>query len=283
MARYKRFGISLICLILCLLTLLLAAIPAQAEDSSAAEVSVQYVAVYKSASYQSLQIGLLECGTVLNVLDASGKFYKIDCYDMIGYIPEEFVSFRNSQYVVRSNLSENATISRLSRPLTDTVTFRCRLYSIAVAQKGVPYVSGGTTPRGFDCSGFTQYVYRQCGIEIPRSCDTQVSEGIIIPKEALACGDLVFFQGTNGYAPLASHVGIYLGDGLLIHAGSKGITIVELDSYYFTKHYQCARRIVPSQQANLSWFADVMAAYTEPPKTIRNMNLPESLPRCILP
>ena len=76
---------------------------------------------------------------------------------------------------------------------------------------GVPYVSGGSTPSGFDCSGFTQYVYRLHGINIPRTSGDQASVGAHIPKSQLQAGDIVAFSG---------HVGIYVGNGNIIHASS---------------------------------------------------------------
>lgn len=108
---------------------------------------------------------------------------------------------------------------------------------------GVPYVWGGSTPAGFDCSGFTQYVLKQNGINIPRTAAEQYKSGISVMKSNLKVGDLVFF---TTYKPGASHVGFYLGEGKFIHAssGSKQVTISSLDEKYFTERYIGARRYI---------------------------------------
>lgn len=79
---------------------------------------------------------------------------------------------------------------------------------------GVPYLWGGSSPSGFDCSGLTSYVYRACGISINRTADAQMRQGTYVPKEQLQAGDLVFF----GYGGVASHVGIYVGNNSYLHA-----------------------------------------------------------------
>jgi len=92
---------------------------------------------------------------------------------------------------------------------------------------GVPYVWGGTTPAGFDCSGLTQYVYREIGISIPRTSRSQFQAGSHIPADRLdllAPGDLVFF-GYGGDSGRVHHVGIYVGSGDYLHAPSTGRTV----------------------------------------------------------
>ncbi|MBR4641964.1 MAG: C40 family peptidase [Selenomonadaceae bacterium] len=107
---------------------------------------------------------------------------------------------------------------------------------------GVPYVFGGTSPYGFDCSGYVQYVFAKAGISIPRTADVQYEFGTPIPTTDLVSGDLVFF---STYTYGASHVGIYLGDNNFIHASSsRGVTIDSLGSSYWSSHYIGARRIL---------------------------------------
>lgn len=202
------------------------------------------VAVHYRANSNSAVIGYLEDGTELTVLDTVGEYYKIDCYDMIGYIDMALVRSSEEKYFVqhRGDSADSGVFT--ARNLADTILLKSGMYNTAVAQRGVRYVLGGTGRGGFDCSGFTQFVYRQHGITIPRTCEMQLAQSIIIPKESLQCGDLVLFHRTNSPTALVTHVGLYLGEGKLIHAGSGGITIVDLDSRYFAEHYLCSRRIV---------------------------------------
>lgn len=112
---------------------------------------------------------------------------------------------------------------------------------------GVRYKTGGSTPKGFDCSGFTSYVFEKlAGIDLNRRSIDQAKEGIKIEKDKLREGDLVFFK-TNGKS--ISHVGIYVGDGKFAHASStKGITITSLDDKYYAKRYVTARRVLSDDQ-----------------------------------
>lgn len=106
---------------------------------------------------------------------------------------------------------------------------------------GVPYRWGGTTPAGFDCSGFVQYVFSHFGVELPRTSEEQYGCGTPVSLANLAVGDLVFFDA-NGPGP--THVGIYLGGGRFIDAGSDGVGIDSLSNTYWQEHYIGARRIV---------------------------------------
>ena len=117
-----------------------------------------------------------------------------------------------------------------------------RVVSSSMDYIGVPYVFGGTSPYGFDCSGYVQYVFANAGISLPRTADVQYDYGTPISTTDLVAGDLVFF---STYTYGASHVGIYLGDNNFIHASSsRGVTIDSLGGSYWSSRYIGARRIL---------------------------------------
>ncbi len=112
--------------------------------------------------------------------------------------------------------------------------------SLALQFVGVPYVWGGESPKGFDCSGFTRYVYRQFGMNLPHSAEGQFSTryGAIISSAGdLRPGDLVFF--VNTYKRGISHVGIYAGDGMVLQALSpgRGLAAVSMNTAYWSSRY----------------------------------------------
>lgn len=265
MLNLKRFGKVLVCLLCCVACLsfvnpvsALSSINVTGTNTTVPEMPslsldapvgnghlVSYV--HYSASYGSTVIGCLKDGTKVTVLGTKGSFYKIDCYDMNGYIAMSQVTVDESgAYYVNAN-EESFESTRLdSYSVQQAMQLSSQIVKLSQKYIGVPYRLGGTTPRAFDCSGFTQYVYREAGIAINRTVANQLCNGVIIAKEDLQPGDLVIFSNTGGRG-FASHVGIYLGNGQLIHASeTKGITIVDLDSTYFAKHYQCARRVILS-------------------------------------
>ena len=117
-----------------------------------------------------------------------------------------------------------------------------KILKTAAQYKGVPYVFGGTTPRGFDCSGYVQYVFAKHGIRLTRTADTQAREGKFVSRKNLKPGDLVFF---TTYEPGASHVGIYAGNNLFWNAtSSRGIMLSNLTDSYWGPRYYTARRIL---------------------------------------
>ena len=120
--------------------------------------------------------------------------------------------------------------------------FSRRIVQTAMDYIGVPYVFGGTSPGGFDCSGYVRYVFANAGIYLPRMADEQYEVGRPISTRELRAGDLVFF---STYEPGPSHVGIYLSDGNFIHASSSlGVSIASIYGYYWSDCYIGARRVM---------------------------------------
>lgn len=116
-----------------------------------------------------------------------------------------------------------------------------KLLNYAFGFMGVPYVWGGEDPSGMDCSGFTQRVFCDQGMPIPRTADIQFGVGQSVPRGQEQAGDLIFFET---YCPGPSHVGIYLGRQQFLHASSGAgyITIGTLQDEYFASRYLGAKR-----------------------------------------
>ncbi|SMC44430.1 C40 family peptidase [Sporomusa malonica] len=119
-----------------------------------------------------------------------------------------------------------------------------QILAVARNMLGQPVVWGGASPaQGFDCSGLVQYVYRQAGINLPRTADLQFLVGRTVSPAALQLGDLVYF---TTYEPGASHVGIYIGGNKFIHTSfSQGIVAIsDMNDAYFVKRYYGAKRVL---------------------------------------
>lgn len=202
--------------------------------------------VHYSAYYSGAVIGCLEDGIQIKVLGSKNGFYKIDCYEMKGYIAKSQVEQReDGNYYVKckADSSESQKLPTVSSQ--ELLTLRANLEKEARKMLGVPYLWGGTSRRGIDCSGFTQYSYRKIGFELNRTAVSQLANGIVVAKADMQPGDLVFFKNTTDNGRIATHVGIYLGDGKMIHSGaSKGVVVVSLDQDYWQQHFLCARRVL---------------------------------------
>jgi probable lipoprotein NlpC len=136
---------------------------------------------------------------------------------------------------------------------------------------GVPYKTAGKTKKGFDCSGFTGYVFDQLGVDLPANSASQYKVGTPVEKKDLQPGDLVFFN-TNGRS--ISHVGIYIGNGTFAHSASgSGVVNTKLnDPYYWSKRYVGAKRVnVPVLEAK----AAEVPATPEKEKAVQAASVPQ--------
>jgi cell wall-associated NlpC family hydrolase len=128
--------------------------------------------------------------------------------------------------------------------LARTSKLATQLTRSALRFLGVPYVFGGTSSNGFDCSGYVQHVFALLGINLPRTADAQYDEGHRIVG-GMKPGDLVFFQT---YAAGASHVGIYIGNGKFVHASSShGVMVSSLSDSYWHARFIGAKRFISTK------------------------------------
>ena len=127
---------------------------------------------------------------------------------------------------------------------------------------GVPYRMGGTTPAGFDCSGYTSFVFRNAGVDLPRTAGSQYNVGTKVSKADLKPGDLVFFHKTYNKAGI-THVGIYTGNNEFISAtSSKGIKVDSLNSTYWGPKYYGATRVLEDKPEKLYDVSTSSPSYT---------------------
>ena len=187
-------------------------------------------------------IARLSKGTQVTVTSENNGWSKVKVNDKEGYVLSTLLSDRKPEVTTSRNIeqprSEEAQeeTSEPAGTATAASGMGQEVCNYARQYLGCSYVYGGTTPNGFDCSGFTQYVYKHFGVTLNRTAEAQASNGTAVSKSNLRAGDLLIFT---------HHAGIYLGDGTFIHAGNKntGVIITSLSDSYYTRNYITARRI----------------------------------------
>lgn len=186
-------------------------------------------------STSSESLGKLKKHTVVTIISEENDWYKVTYNGKEGYISKSLVTIGE---VPEETSSRSGDTSR-----TQTISNNSDIVSIATQYLGNKYVSGGSSPEsGFDCSGFTQYVYNQCGISLSRASSTQANNGTPVDKSELQPGDLLLFHYYGGSS--IGHVGIYTGNGQFIHAANaqRGVVYDTINSGYYAENYAGARR-----------------------------------------
>lgn len=199
-------------------------------------------------NYKSL--GSAAINDTAYIIGINNQWFKVIYGDVVGYIRSDYLALTEIPYENRDSnkaplffrggkstgVTPSAYALNNGKPTASAI--------IATAKKyiGVPYVWGGSTPGGFDCSGFVQYVFNAHGISLPRVSKQQYGVGTWVSKSNLKAGDLVFFD-TEGNG--VSHLGIYIGNNQFIHAStSKGVIITSLSNTYWAPRYYGAKRIL---------------------------------------
>lgn len=166
-------------------------------------------------------VGSLSTGSVVELQETLDGWYQID----EGYISSDYVA-----QVDASVAASSGTGSQIAQ--------------YALQYVGSPYVYGGSSPSGFDCSGFTTYVMKHFGYSVNRTASGQMDNGTAVDRSQLQPGDLVFFNSGNS-SKRATHVGIYTGNGQFVHASTSttGVIVSDLNSSYYSRTYVGARRL----------------------------------------
>ena len=173
-------------------------------------------------------LATLTTGDKANIIGFNCGWYKVTCGSQTGYIRSDLLELTEKPAANSGGASGAVSVGQ-------------QLVELAKQYIGTPYVWGGTTTSGFDCSGYTRYVYAQLGYSIKRTAAQQLTNGT--PVTDLQLGDLVFFNNTYSSSLAATHVGIYIGDNQFIHAAAGGVKITDLSDSFYASRYVGARRI----------------------------------------
>lgn len=229
-----------------------ALLPMQMEHLKSAGGGGVVSLVHAAADSGAMVVGRVEDGTEVTVLEQVGRFYRIDCFDVTGYIACRQITIdEDGKCYVNCDPDSSETAYMPVYTAEEALRLRTELCRYALCFLGVRYADGGTTPRGFDCCGFTYFVFQKQGYDMKRALLPQLKESVIIPKEELLPGDLVFFRGTTNLGQYTSHVGMYIGNNKIVHASSTaGIAVADLDHPYYQEHYLCSRRVILTDTAS---------------------------------
>ncbi len=225
---------------------------AQAEEKTSEETSTKTLYINtetanlrKTASTASEVVTTLSLNSAVNVISEENGWSKVKVGDKEGYISSSLLSDKR-QETSRSMTKfreKTAEESNKTENTSNVASSGNGSSVVATANQyiGSRYIYGGTDPSGFDCSGFTSYVYKRYGVSLSRTAAGQYSNGVAVSKGELQPGDLVMF-GKSGI----NHVGIYIGGGKMIHAAnpSRGVTTDTINSGYYGTNYVGARRIL---------------------------------------
>ena len=216
-------------------------------------ISASSVNVRASASTSANVVTTLTRNTEVTIEGEENGWTRITTSTGVsGYVSSEYISDEQVQATNRSDSERTQKIVELPNTATDVteteevntaVNKGEEVVDYAKTLLGKDYVYGGVGPNSFDCSGFTQYVYKKFGINLSHSASAQANIGTTVSKSDLQLGDMVFFsQGGSSIG----HVGIFVGNNSFIHAANpqKGVVITSLADGYYTSNYKTAKRVL---------------------------------------
>lgn len=222
--KLKKLSISLI------LSLLIFTMFINVSATEIAYVDCSALNVRTSPNTNCAIIDTLPNGTTFEIIYADNGWYNIRLSDgTTGFVSANYVKLQN---VALENSESAADV--IGQNVANSVKMHI----------GKRYVYGSNGPNSFDCSGLTSYVYRQFGISLPRTSNSQGSVGTYVQKSDLKPGDLVLFSNRGDRR--INHVGIYVGDSKFVHAStsSRGVVMDDLNESYYVRNYVTARRVL---------------------------------------
>ncbi|MFZ5986279.1 MAG: SH3 domain-containing protein [Bacillota bacterium] len=211
-------------------------------------VNASTLNVREGAGTEYKIVDKLDRGEKVSILAKENGWYKIKMSNgTIGWVSSTYIS-TDVTVAARGEDEIDETLV-VPEDLKDNSVSDTRRQVVAYAKKflGVRYVYGGSSPSGFDCSGYVKYVFDHFGVKLERVAASQAKQGKWVSKANLVPGDLVFFD-TNGGHNHINHVGIYIGDGKFIHASSgrsnKRVVISDITSGFYATNYMTARKVL---------------------------------------
>ena len=179
----------------------------------------------------------IAAGEKVQILGLEEGWFHVQYGDASGYVRSDLIGLTDKY-------GKDYGCAVKPEAVTQAASFRLgnEIATYAMSFVGYPYVYGGSSPSGFDCSGFMQYLFRQYGISINRTATAQLADGYAVSYDEMQPGDIIYF----GYGNVASHVGMYIGGGEFVHAENSGtgVVITSLSQSYYANRFLCAHRIV---------------------------------------
>lgn len=229
--------------------------PTVKEISKTGYVTADSLMVRKEASASSEDLDSLSKNDKVQIIGQVDGWYQIKINGKTGYVSAKYISdtkvakitSRSGSTIKEEKVTPMEVEEKTEETTSSTASNSNKGTSVVEYAKnylGCKYVSGGSSPStGFDCSGFTSYVYKNFGVSLSRSSKGQINDGVAVSRSDLQPGDIVVFNNSGNTA--IGHVGIYIGGDNFIHAAnpSQGVTITSLSSSYYGKRYVGARRV----------------------------------------
>ena len=223
---FKKFTATFVAVVIMLSAVFSSVVAA--DSSRYGIVTASLLNLRSEASTSSKILAQIPRGQTVSVTSIQSGWAKVTYYGTTGYLSLEYLNIMAGE----NPSSRSDAVSTKGQAVVE----------LAKKYLGTPYVYGGSSPSGFDCSGFVYFLYKNMGVTLNRVAADQMTNGTWVPKNALLPGDIVGFANRSGYI---NHVGIYAGNGMMIHSPQTG-DVVKYESIVtgnYANRLTCGRRI----------------------------------------